>query len=102
MSGTVKHIEAIVTMAEREVSRAISPERSGVYFALLEQALPYLRNLLGHERECDERLRRLQSHLKVAEMSCGERSDPASNQDNDADVRRLRSEIEDLRKRVIA
>jgi hypothetical protein len=88
------HIEAILTLAEREViGHEPSQHRCGVYYALLQESLPYLRELLTHAKAKAEGLAVLRRELEIAESNASERSDPASNEENDAEIRRLREVI---------
>jgi len=89
MSDT-KHIEAILTIAEREMNSG--EYRAGVLNALLEQSLPYLRRQLQAEKT----LEIVRQQLAEAESNASERSDPASNADLDDLVRTLRSLIAKL------
>jgi len=88
--SVAKHLDAILTIADRELAREDWHDRGGVFRALLEQALPYLRQL----RERAHGLDILRRELAIAEANASERSDPASNADVDEDIRRLRSLIQ--------
>jgi hypothetical protein len=61
-----------------------------VFRALVDQALPYLRQL----RDREHGLNVLRRELAIAESNASERSDPASNADNDEDICRLRALIQ--------
>lgn len=43
---TIRHLEALVTLAEVELQRSDFVDRSGVYRALLHEAMPYLQAAL--------------------------------------------------------
>ena len=88
--SAAQHLDAILTLADRELARDDWHERGGIYHALLDQALPYLRQLRDRERGLDV----LRRELEIAEANASERSDPASNADADEDIRRLRSLIQ--------
>jgi len=85
-----KHIEAILTIAEREIES--SEYRAGVLNALVEQSLPYLRRQLAAEKTLEV----VRRELADAESNASERSDPASNQEADDLIRTLRSLIAKL------
>jgi hypothetical protein len=85
-----KHIGAIITLAERELSEGDWTHRAGVMSALLQESLPYLRRQLVREQELDV----LRRELAIVESNASERSDPASNAENDEEIRRLRTLIE--------
>jgi hypothetical protein len=53
MNDEIRHLSAILAMADREVSQDAGPDsgRCGVYFALLSNALPYLRKMLAERHE---------------------------------------------------
>jgi hypothetical protein len=88
------HIEALLMLADREVvGHEPVPQRCGSYYALLHESLPYLRELLEHKKAKAAGLAVLRRELEIAESNATERSDPASNEENDAEVRRLREVI---------
>ena len=84
-----KHIAAILTIADRELARNDWHDRVGVFHALLDQARPYLRQLRDRELGLDV----LRRDLAIAESNASESSDPASNQENDEEIARLRAAI---------
>ena len=45
---SIRHLEALVRLAEVELQRSEYVDRSGVYRALLHEALPYLQARLTH------------------------------------------------------
>ena len=89
----IRHIEAIVTLAEKELSPGEWSHRAGVLSALLCESLPFLREYSEHLKSKAARLAVLRRELEIAESNATERSDPASNEENDAEVRRLREAI---------
>ena len=88
-----KHIEAILTIADREMARPDWHDRCGVFRALLEQAMPFLREMSEDLRDKETALALLRRELEIAESNASERSDPASNADVDEEIRTLRSKI---------
>ena len=89
MSNT-KHIEAIITIAEREFDS--EERRAGILSALLEESIPYLKRQLQAEKTLDF----VRQQLAEAESNATERSDPASNEDLDDLIRTLRTLISTL------
>jgi len=89
MSNT-KHIEAIITIAEREFDS--EERRAGILSALLEESIPYLKRQLQAEKTLDF----IRQQLAEAESNATERSDPASNEDLDDLIRTLRTLISTL------
>jgi hypothetical protein len=89
MSNT-KHIEAILTIAEREFDS--EERRAGILSALLEESIPYLKRQLQAEKTLDF----VRQQLAEAESNATERSDPASNEDLDDLIRTLRTLISTL------
>jgi hypothetical protein len=88
--STLRHLDAILTIADRELARDDWHDRGGAFRALLDQAMPYLRQLRDREHALDV----LRRELAIAESNASERSDPASNAENDDEIRRLRAVIE--------
>jgi hypothetical protein len=88
--SAARHLDAILTIADLELARDDWHERGGVFRALVDQALPYLRQL----RDREHGLNVLRRELAIAESNASERSDPASNADNDEDICRLRALIQ--------
>jgi len=87
----IRHIEAILTLADRELATPSEMAgKAGIYFALLDQAVPFLRELLEVKKAKAEKIAAVRQQLAIAESNCSERSDPASNEENDAEVTRLR------------
>jgi hypothetical protein len=89
----IVHIEAILKLADSALSHGTTQDRCGVYSALLSESLPFLRELVESKRRRAEGLAVLRRELELAESNATERSDPASNEENDAEVRRLRELI---------
>ena len=83
------HIESILRIADIEVAREDWHDRCGVFYALLSQSIPFLRRL----RDIEARRESLREQLHEAERNASERSDPASNQENDEEIARLRALI---------
>jgi len=83
MSERIRLIDAILTLADRELAK--EEQGLGTLRALLTECLPLLREL----RRRDVLLAR----LRDAEAGSGERSDPASNADMDEEIARLRKEV---------
>ena len=90
--SVTQHLDAILTIADRELARDDWHERGGAFRALIDQALPYLRHL----RDRSHRLDALRRELAIAEANASERSDPASNADVDDEIRTLRSKIAEV------
>ncbi len=89
----IRHIEAIVTLAEKELSQGEWSHRAGVLSALLRESIPFLREYAEILAAKAAGLAVLRRELEIAESNATERSDPASNEENDAEVRRLREVI---------
>ena len=56
MSGSLSHLRALVHLADVEFQREEYADRSGIYRALLSQAMPYLRSALKDMRERIDRI----------------------------------------------
>jgi hypothetical protein len=89
----MKELQAIITLAEREMSRIDWTDRNGASHAILEAALPHLRELAGIHAERAAAADILRRELAIAESNASERSDPASNQENDECIRVLRATL---------
>ena len=85
-----KHLDAILTIADRELARDDWHGRGGVFYALLVQSVPYLQRM----RDRAHGLEMLRRELATAEANASERSDPGSNADVDQDIRRLKALIQ--------
>ena len=83
MNERIKLIDAVLLLGYRELAK--DEQSVGVLRALLSEALPMLSQL--RQREV------LLMQLREAEAGSGERSDPASNQEIDEEIERLRKEL---------
>lgn len=92
----LRALNAIITLADRELSRDDWQDRSGALRVLLEESMPYLRGVADRLRETHEALAILRRELALAESGSGERSDPASNADRDEEVAILKAKIAEL------
>jgi hypothetical protein len=64
--------------------------------ALVEAALPFLRTLRDAEMKKAAAVEILRQELAIAESNASERSDPASNEENDECIRVLRAKLAEV------
>lgn len=88
-----QHIEAILTIATRELERVSWRCRCGAWRSLLEQSMPFLREMAKDLRDREADIEKLRRKIAVAESNASERSDPGSNEENDETILKLRDAI---------
>jgi hypothetical protein len=89
-------LDAIITLAEKEKTRGDWHARGGAMHALLEAALPFMRTLRDAEIKKAAAVEILRQELAIAESNASERSDPASNEENDECIRVLRAKLAEV------
>jgi hypothetical protein len=92
----IMELNAIITLAEKETTRGDWHTRGGAMHALLEAALPFLRTLRDAEIKKAAAVEILRQELAIAESNASERSDPASNEENDESIRVLRAKLAEV------
>ena len=92
----LKELQAIIVLAEKEMSRIDWADRNGASHALLEAALPHLRELADIRSKRATAADILRRELAIAESNASERSDPASNEENDECIRVLRAKLAEV------
>ncbi len=55
MSMEIKHIEAVLTLASKELDRGYDEARAGALMCLLREAVPYLRDYVSVLKSIKER-----------------------------------------------
>lgn len=55
MTVDIKHIEAVLTLASKELDRGYDEARAGALMCLLREAVPYLRDYLSVLKSIKER-----------------------------------------------